>query len=186
MFKFARGHPKIDLTIDFDDRTVDLDSENCDLALRVTVTELHGLHCHRLGTMQHGLSASKGYAATHRLPESIEELSDHPLLHHGSERRATWAFEHDGKRRTLKFRPALWSNCGTFLLDAVVNDDGIIRLSLFVVDSEVQKGNLIPVFTHLKHADYGIYVVHSSKRRVNKRMRTMIDALSESCVPLNN
>jgi DNA-binding transcriptional LysR family regulator len=184
LFKFAQDHPNIDLTIDFDDRTVDLDSENYDLALRVTATELQGLHCHRLGTTQHGLFASKGYAATRRLPENEDELSDHPLLHYGAERRATWAFGHEGKRRTVKFRPALRSNYGTFLLDAALNDDGIIRLPLFVVDKQVQKGKLVPVMPHLKHVDYGIYVVHSSKRRLNKRMRAMIDALSESCVPL--
>ncbi len=85
----------------------------------------------------------------------------------------------------MKFRPALRSNYGTFLLDVALNDDGIIRLPLFVVDSQVKRGNLVPVLAHLKHADYGIYVVHSSKRRINKRMRAMIDALSESCVPLN-
>ncbi len=185
LFKFAQDHPNIDLTIDFADRTVDLDSENYDLAVRVTATELQGLHCHRLGTTQHGLFASQGYAESHPLPKNIEELTGHPLLHYGAERRATWAFEHDGKRRTVKFRPALRSNYGTFLLDAALNDDGIIRLPLFVVDSEVQKGNLVPVLPHLKHADYGIYVVHSSKRSLNKRMRAMIDALSESCISLN-
>lgn len=184
LFKFAKDHPNIDLTIDFDDRTVDLDSENYDLAVRVTATELQGLHCHRIGTTHHGLFASQGYAANHPLPESVEELPSHPLLHYGSERRATWAFEHDGKRKTVKFRPTLRSNNGTFLLDAALNDEGIIRLPLFVVDNEAPKGTLVPVLPHLKHVDYGIYVVHSSKVRVNKRMRSMIDALTESCMPL--
>ena len=69
LFKFAQDHPNIDLTIDFDDRTVDLDSENYDLAVRVTATELQGLHCHRLGTTQHGLFASQGYAESHSLPQ---------------------------------------------------------------------------------------------------------------------
>lgn len=185
LFKFAKDHPNIDLTIDFDDRTVDLDSENYDLAVRITSTELQGLHCHRLGTTQHGLFVSQGYAQTHRLPENIEDLTEHPLLHYGSERRASWAFGHQGKQRTVKFRPALRSNYGTFLLDAALNDDGIIRLPLFVVDSQVQKGELVPVLPHLKHVEYGIYVVHSRKRRLNKRMRAMMDALSESCGPLN-
>ncbi len=185
LFKFAQDHPNIDLTVDFDDRTVDLDSENYDLAVRVTATELHGLNCRRLGATRHGLFASRGYESARGLPESIEELTDHPLLHYGPERRATWAFEHDGKRRAVKFRPTLRSNYGTFLLDAALNDDGIIRLPLFVVDSQVQEGNLVPVLAHLKHAEYGIYVVHSSKRRLNKRMRAMMDALSKSCDPLN-
>lgn len=186
LFKFSEDHPHIDLTVDFDDRTVDLDSENYDLAVRVTVTELHGLNCHRLGTTRHGLFASQGYAATNGLPHSIEDLTAHPLLHYGSERRATWAFEDGGKRRTVKFRPAIRSNYGAFLLDAALKDHGITRLPTFVVEEQIQNGCLVPVLPHLRQTDYGIYVVHSSKRRLNKRMRAMMDALSVSCLRLDS
>ena len=186
LFRFAEAHPQIDLTIDFDDRTVDLENENYDLAVRVTATELKGLNCHRIGTTRHGLFASRTYSQARGLPQSVEDLSSHPLLHYGSERRATWVLDEAGKRRTVTFRPALRSNYGSFLVDAALNDHGIIRLPLFVVDEQLNSGSLVHVLPHLSHNDYGIYVVHSSNRRLNKRMRAMIEALSESCGTLEN
>lgn len=186
LFQFAKDHPQIDLTIDFDDRTVDLENENYDLAVRVTANDLSGLNCHRIGATRHGLFASRTYAKSNGLPDSIETLNKHPLLHYGSERRASWVFEDHGNRKTVTFRPALRSNYGSFLVDAALNDQGIIRLPLFVVDEQLKLGALVPVLSHLRHNDYGIYVVHSSNRRLNKRMRVMMEALIACCGALKN
>lgn len=181
LFRFAEDHPQIDLLIDFDDRTVDLEAENYDLAVRVTATELKGLNCHRIGTTRHGLFASRTYAEANGLPTTLEQLTDHPLLHYGGARRATWEFEEEGRKRIVTFRPALRSNYGSFLVDAVLRDVGIIRLPLFVVREQASAGRLIPVLDHLRHKDYGIYVVHSAKRRLNKRMRMLMEALEQAC-----
>lgn len=181
LFQFAEDHPQIDLLIDFDDRTVDLEAENYDLAVRVTATELKGLNCHRIGTTRHGLFASQGYADTKHLPASVDQLSDHPLLHYGGARRATWEFDEGGKKRSVSFRPALRSNYGSFLVDAALRGAGIIRLPMFVVEEQATAGRLVPVLEHLKHRDYGIYVVHSTNRRLNKRMRMLMEALEKAC-----
>jgi DNA-binding transcriptional LysR family regulator len=181
LFQFVEDHPQIDLLIDFDDRTVDLEAENYDLAVRVTATELKGLNCHRIGTTRHGLFASQGYAKDKGLPQSLDQLSDHSLLHYGGARRATWEFEESGKKRSVSFRPALRSNYGSFLVDAALKDTGIIRLPLFVVEEQATAGRLVPVLEHLKHRDYGIYVVHSANRCLNKRMRMLMDALEQAC-----
>lgn len=181
LFQFAEVHPQIDLVVDFDDRTVDLDAENYDLAVRVTATELKGLNCHRIGTTRHGLFASRSYAEAKSLPETLDQLTDHPLLNYGGARRATWDFEEDGRKRTVTFRPALRSNYGSFLVDAAMRDAGIIRLPLFVVQEQMTARRLVPVLEHLKHKDYGIYIVHSANRRLNKRMRMLMDALERAC-----
>ena len=86
-----------------------------------------------------------------------------------------------GKKRSVSFRPALRSNYGSFLVDAALKDAGIIRLPLFVVEEQATAGRLVPVLSHLKHRDYGIYVVHSANRRLNKRMRMLMDALEKAC-----
>lgn len=181
LFDFIARHPDIDLTLDFDDRRVDLDNENYDLAVRVTDSELSGLSAYKLGSTRHGLFASRRYAETTKLPETFGELTGHPLLHYGSARRARWDVYEDGRKKSVEFRPALNSNYGTFLLDAALQDMGIILLPYFVVASRVQDGALIPVLPSLDFPEFGIYVLHSAKRRLNKRMRALIDALSESC-----
>ena len=181
LFDFIERHPEIDLTIDFDDRRVDLDNENYDLAVRVTDAEQVGLSAYRLGSTRHGLFASRRYAETTKLPETFCELTGHPLLHYGSARRARWETCEDGRKKSIEFRPAVNSNYGTFLMDAALQDMGIILLPCFVVASRVQDGALVPILPGLEFPEFGIYAIHSAKRRLNKRMRALIEALSACC-----
>ncbi|MEO0421758.1 MAG: LysR family transcriptional regulator [Pseudomonadota bacterium] len=184
LFAFAKEHPEIDLTLDFDDRTVDLDSENYDLAVRITASHLSGLKRRRLGVMRHGLFASRSYAERVALPEDPKALSEHPLLHYGSAKRARWEYLLEGKKRSITFRPALNSNNGTFLVDAALEDLGIIHLPYFIVSDALRDGTLVPVLPALTFEEFGIYVVHSEKRRLNKRMRTLMDYLEARCASL--
>ncbi len=184
LLEFIEAHPQINLTIDFDDRTVDLEVENYDLAVRITDQNLGEPQAQALGTTRRGLYASRLHTRSTALPETIGDLKKHPLLHYGSSRRAQWQLAKDGKKRVVEFQPALNSNYGPFLVDAAIAGFGIVRLPDFIAAPAVQKGNLVPVLEDIEIEDYGIYVVYSHRRRVNKRMRLFIDALVRSCLTL--
>ncbi|MEM1428891.1 MAG: LysR family transcriptional regulator [Pseudomonadota bacterium] len=155
LFEFRDRHPEIDMTIDFDDRRVDLERENYDMAVRITGDMPSGLVAKHLGTSRHGLFVSPTYADTRALPTVVEDLSAHPLLHYGSARRAEWRFEAGVKTRKIAFQPALNSNCGPFLLDAAVRGLGIARLPDFLSEEAVRQGSLLPVLPELRIADWG-------------------------------
>lgn len=185
LFEFAAKYPEIDMTVDFDDRMVDLDRENYDLAIRITTNELEGLINHPLGKTRHGLFASKSYCERHNMPNSLKELTEHPLLHYGTKRRARWDFSIQGKKESIEFQPALNSNNGPFLIHAALNDFGIIRLPDFVVADFIQNDQLIPVLPQYEISAFGIYLVYSDHRRVNKRMRLIIDTLKQFCAEVS-
>ena len=184
LFKFMSTHPQIDLTIDFDDRTVDLDAENYDLAVRITSGDLDGLINHQIGVTRLGLFASASYLEKHGVPTDLGELTSHPLLNYGAARRATWEFVEGGKKRTVEFQPALNSNNAPFLVDAALQNAGIIRLPDFIVASALREGTLVPVLPDCMVADFGIYIAHSANRRLNKRMRALMETLERSCKAL--
>ena len=185
LFAFMKAHPQIDLTVDFDDRTVDLENENYDLGVRISAGNLAGVECYPIGVTRHGLFASPIYAAKNGMPAEYTDLKHHQLLHYGSARRARWEFLHDGKKQLIDFQPALNSNNGPFLLDAALNDKGIIRLPDFMVSDALQDGTLIPVLPECMFAALNIQVVYRTNRRLNKRMRALVDALQQSCAVLN-
>lgn len=185
IFDFMRTNPEIDLMVDFDDRTVDLNNENYDLAVRITGRELTGYHHDKIGVSRHGLYASPNYAETNGLPKTPAELTGHPLLNYGAARRAKWAYKRDGKEAAVTFQPALNSNSGPFLLDALMNDFGIARLPDFIVDSALRDGAIVSVLPELEFEVFGIFIVHSEKRRINRRMRAFMAALQECCAKLN-
>ena len=185
LFAFMKAHPQIDLTVDFDDRTVDLENENYDLGVRISTGKLAGLECFPLGTTRYGLFASPQYVEKAALPIAVTNLKHHQLLHYGSARRARWDFLYNGKKQHVDFQPALNSNNGPFLLDAALNGKGIFRAPDFLVSEAVQNGDLIPVLPKCEFPALSIQVVHRTNRRLNKRMRALVEALQQSCAALN-
>lgn len=186
LLDFMRDYPDIDLTLDFDDRTVDLDRENYDMAVRISENDFDGLIDIPLGVSRHALYASADYLAQNGAPESLDELSQHTLLYFGAARRATWTFRVDGKPRKVAFQPALNSNSGPFLLEATLNGHGIARLPDFIVGQAAKLGTLVPVLPQAKVAPWGIRLVYSENRRLNKRTRAFISALKSQCEVLQN
>lgn len=181
LLQFAQTHPQIDLTLDFDDRTIDLDRENYDLAVRITAQNLDGTSQVKLGVARHGLFASPGYLQRHGTPQEPGDLRQHALLHYGASRRPTWAFGYLGQKVKIAFKPALNSNAGAFLAAAAKADHGIIRLPDFVVTRAVQQGALVPVLPQAQFEEFGIYLIHSANRRLNTRMRAFIEAVRTQC-----
>lgn len=184
LLDFMRDYPEIDLTVDFDDRTVDLERENYDLAVRITEGQLTGLIDIGLGMSGHALYASPDYAARNALPQRLDDLAAHPLLYFGSARRAFWSFTEDGKPRTVEFQPALSSNSGPFLLQAALDGHGLARLPDFIVGDAVTSGRLIRVLPQVEIAPLGIHLVYSANKRLNKRMRALIASLQSHCAVL--
>lgn len=184
LIAFKERHPEIQLTIDFDDRTVDLARENYDFAIRIAP---EGKGCNsevRIGTVQHGLYASQRYLEAHPEPRTIDELRRHQLLNFGTARRAVWDFVTDkGKPQPFEFQPFVNSNSGVFLLEATLKDLGIGRLPDFIASGALAAGHLVPVLSGLNVPDWGIYLVHAEDRRLNRRMRLFAEEMKQTCLP---
>ena len=181
IFSFMDEHPEINLTVDFDDRYVDLENENYDLAVRIMAGDPIGMIHKQIGTTRHGLFASPDYLKKHGEPSELNDLRAHALLHYGAARRAKWEFICEDKRRSVEFQPALNSNNGPFLIDAALRHLGIIRLPDFVVADFVNAGQLALVLPKCEMAALGIHVIHTINRRLNRRMRAFMDAMEQGC-----
>ena len=184
LIAFMQKFPEIQLTVDFDDRVVDLERENYDFAIRIAEDGDEGPAATRIGCVRHQLFASPNYLADAGMPDSLDELHNHPLLYFGSARRATWEFvAANAAHETFAFKPFLNSNSGSFLLNAVLNDLGIARLPDFITAETLEKGELVAVLPTLSIPDWGIFLVHSEDRRLNRRMRLFAEEMKIACVP---
>lgn len=183
LVKFQCGYPEIRLSIDFEDRIIDLDRENYDFAIRITGAPINDLLVYKIGTATHALYANKAYIEQHGQPNTIGELRNHRLLNYGSVRRASWEFM-DKKNRpvNLEFRPFLSSNSGQFLLKAAGDGLGIARLPNFLIGNPIDQAALIQVLPDSVIADWNIYLVFSEKRRLNRRMKLFLDQMQKACL----
>jgi len=184
LISFKERYPEIQLTVDFDDRMVDLTRENYDFAIRIT-PEAKGSNLDaRIGCVEHGLYASQKYLSAHSEPRTLEDLRQHQLLFFGTARRAVWNFTTDkGKTQPLAFQPFLNSNNGVFLLEATVNSLGIARLPKFIAANALAAGQIVPVLPDLVDLNWGIYLVHAEDRRLNRRMRLFAEVIKQACLP---
>ena len=184
LFQFVKNNPEIELTVDFDDRTIDLDRDNYDLAIRISSQDRSDPSDIKIGETRHGLFASPDYLSTHGTPSEPSDLQNHALLHFGSNRRAVWEFTFDEKPCTLEFKPDLNSNTGGFLKYAAIGGMGIIRMPSFVVRQDVEANRLQPVLPDALFESFGIRLIHAPNRRLNRRMRAFAQAVKTQCAVL--
>ncbi len=180
---FKTKYPEIQLTIDFDDRAVDLNRENYDFALRITSDPEQSDGAIQIGTVGHHLFASAQYLKRHATPKCLEDLHDHNLLYFGNARRTVWEFGAiKGKLQKIAFHPYLNSNSGMFLLNATIQGLGISRLPSFIASGAVERGDLVEVLPDLVIPEWGIFLVHPEKRLLNRRMRLFSEMVAQACL----
>ncbi|MCP4072177.1 MAG: LysR family transcriptional regulator [Hyphomicrobiales bacterium] len=180
---FKARHPEIQLMVDFDDHKVDLSRDNYDFAIRITPDVGSDIVAKRIGSSEHKVFASPSYLARKGTPTSLSELKGHDLLQFGPSRRSNWMFKNiSGKAQTFEFQPSLNSNSGMFLLEATLTGLGIARLPDFICQPSIAAGTVIPILTDLVTPEFGIYLVHSEGRRLNRRMRLFAEQMETACL----
>ena len=178
LFEFQGKYPNIKLSIDFDDRFVDLETENYDFAIRITAQADTKYISKRIGAIRRYLCASPEYLSLNGTPQNLEDLQAHSLLHYGNTKRGNWTFQtSDRKEKSIKFSPTISSNSGQFLGEAALNNIGISMLPDFIADKYIDTGQLKTILPQFSLSPYEIYLTHLGSRRLNRRMRAFSSAL---------
>ena len=178
LFEFQGKYPNIKLSIDFDDRFVDLETENYDFAIRITAQADTKYISKRIGAIRRYLCASPEYLSLNGTPQNLEDLQAHSLLHYGNTKRGNWTFQtSDRKEKSIKFSPTMSSNSGQFLGEAALNNIGISMLPDFIADKYIDTGQLKTILPQYSLSPYEIYLTHLGSRRLNRRMRVFSSAL---------
>jgi DNA-binding transcriptional LysR family regulator len=178
LFEFQGKYPNIKLSIDFDDRFVDLETENYDFAIRITAQADTKYISKRIGAIRRYLCASPEYLSLNGTPQNLEDLQAHSLLNYGNTKRGNWTFQtSDRKEKSIKFSPTISSNSGQFLGEAALNNIGISMLPDFIADKYIDTGQLKTILPQYSLSPYEIYLTHLGSRRLNRRMRAFSSAL---------
>ena len=82
--RFLEAYPQVEVNMVLDDRFVELLAEGFDLAIRIGVLEDSTLKARKLAETRLLLAASPAYLAERGVPQSIDDLNDHCLLHYSN------------------------------------------------------------------------------------------------------
>lgn len=185
LFPFMEHHPALSVTLDFDDRMLDIVRAGYDLAIRIARDPGDTLKARPIARSRRIVCASPGYIEHHGRPQRIEELPQHRCIGYSNlQSRQLWRFEGDvvgAEPRSLLVPTNLSFNNGEAIRDAAIAGLGIIVLPLFIVAEALRRGELIPLLANDRPLPDSIYAVYPPTRYVPAKVRLAIDHLVAVC-----
>jgi len=173
--EFQLIHPLIEMSIDFNDRLVDLIADGFDLAIRISRLEDSTLIAKKLSSTRLVVCASPEYLAYHGTPVIPTDLTNNHTVLHYRNTSESWQFQQDGGPISLHLQGKLSANNGNFLCDAAIAGQGIIYSPDFICYQAVQSGQLQVILRDYMHEnELGIFAVYPQTRYLPRRSQILI------------
>lgn len=163
---FQQLYPKIQLSIDLENRFSDLIAEGYDLALRVVSTPQDNLIVKPLGQIDFYYVASPQFLQQHGTPKHVDELS---------------AYTGVLPNYTLMDTPLTKfndSNNTTMVAQMVMAGMGVGILPDWLIHDAVADGRLVHLWAQ-KHSSVHLYAVYMNRAFLNSKIRLLMDFLAE-------
>ncbi len=180
---FAALHPKIQLEIVFEDRKADLISEGYDLAVRIGNLPDSSLITRRLATVRAAVVASPAYLDARGRPSRPDELAGHDVILYMNAANQ-WRFEGPDGWEYVRYNSRLRTDNGQMMLAAGQAGLGIIIIPWFLVERQVEKGDLEVVLPEHPHEGGSLHILMPPARAGIARVRTLVAFLADKCGPV--
>ncbi len=180
VYPFLARHPKLELTLDLDDRRVDVAADGYDAVVRHGALEDSRLVAWQLAPSRRLLVASPAYLARQGTPRSPGDLRDHRGIFYVNRGLADWRFAERGDALVVRATVALRVNNGDMMRDAAVAGLGIALLPTFIAGAAIQSGALRVIDVGVQTATESIYVAHAEGRRASAKLRAFAECVREA------
>jgi DNA-binding transcriptional LysR family regulator len=172
--EFAAEHPRVELDINFEDRSVDLIAGGFDLAVRLGTLEDSALVARRIAPSRRILVGSPAYLAARGEPEHPRDLVRHDHLVYGNEQ---WRFRVGNRWDSVRLKPRLRADNGDMLRAAAAAGLGLCVLPTFIASSALESGALVPLLRDYPMPEAGLHILMPPGRAVTARVRALSDFL---------
>jgi len=144
---FRLAYPNIDLDLRLTDRLVDIVSESCDLAIRISAPPTDkSTIWRRLCAVPMRAVAAPALLERHGTPERPEDLDPALCLSYGEQTEPeVWTFEKGALKRPVTAGRVIHSNNGDLLYALASRGVGMVVLPEFHVVEGLQRGDVIAV-----------------------------------------
>ncbi|RLT93491.1 LysR family transcriptional regulator [Ketobacter sp.] len=178
---FLEQYPELSVSIQFDDRKLDLIEGGFDVALTISNLADSALVARRLGPCQHCVVASPEYLSRHGTPRHPEELQQHTIVGYQYQESAhQWEFiDARGQSTRVPITGKVEMNNSLGMREAILNGAGIMRAPSFVVGEDIQRGRLTCLLPAYRTLEMSIYAVYPQRRHLSPKVRAFVDFLSQ-------
>jgi DNA-binding transcriptional LysR family regulator len=180
LYPFLLAHPDIELSLDLDDRRIDVAAAGYDAVVRHGLIAVSRLMTWRLATSQRVLVASTVYLDLHGTPASIEELDRHKGVFYAHRGVSDWSFATAKGVVMVRGRTGLNVNNGDMMRDAAIAGLGIAMLPTFVAGVAIKAGQLKIIDVGVNAEPEHIYIAHPEGRRPSAKLRALADHVRQA------
>lgn len=172
--EFMAEHPEVSLNLLSLDRTVDLVSEQVDIAIRLGELADSSLYAVKAGEFRLLTCASPSYLKQHGLIDHPSKLSEHDGIMFNN-RSFFWTFDVDGQPIEATPRIRIEVNTAANCVAAALAGVGIARIFDYQIPEELASGNLVPILDGYSNAPKPIHIVYSRQGLLALKVRSFID-----------
>jgi LysR family transcriptional regulator, regulator for bpeEF and oprC len=179
---FTASYPEINIELDVTDRVVDVVAGSMDCVVRVGELSDSGLVARQVGQMLSCTCASPAYLERCGRPETVDDLGGHIAVHYLSGetgRPRVWDFSANGQNITVPMRGTVSVNDVDAHVACALAGLGLVRTSLYLVDSHLRAGTLERVLQDYDLRPRPVSVLYAPNPHVPRKLRVFIDWLVE-------
>lgn len=176
LYPFLLAHPRIELTLELDDRFVDAAADGFDAVLRHGPVHDTRLAARHLASSRRLLVAAPAYLAAHGRPATLAELGRHRAVLY-SNRDSDWRFRGEPDAVVVRPQAAMRVNNGLMMRGAALAGVGITLLPTFLMHEELAAGTLAVVDVGLEAEGAEIHVAYPRERGAGAKVRALADHL---------
>lgn len=176
---FRKLYPKLDVQIIAANRYPDFIEAGIDVAIRTREQEPDSnIIIRRIGQMRRVLAAAPSYLATHGAPEHPADLARHDMLVYNlANDPYSLRLSKGSATQTVRIAPTLDSNDGQIICGAARAGLGILIQPLYIVQSDIAAGKLVPVLTDWELPLLTMNVAYQNRVRLPAKIRVFSDFL---------
>lgn len=182
LLDYAKAHPKLELELSFNDRTIDIIAEGFDMGLRFgALGNGTSLRARRLITEHRVLCAAPAYLSARGSPEALADLAAHDtLIYARGDREYGWRLpDADGALVAVSIAARLRFDDIEVIADAARAGLGLCWLPHWLIQDSVQAGELVEIWPDRPCTTVDCYAVWPATRYLPLRSRLAIDVLAE-------
>lgn len=185
--EFMAAHPQLEIELSCTDRRVDLVREGFDCVLRVGALGDSSLVARPLGWLRQLNLASPDYLRVHGVPQSLEDMAGHRLIHYASvlgQRSAGFEYvDAAGQARSLPMAGTLTVNNSEAYEAACLAGAGLVQVPVPGLSDLVAQGRLVEVLPQFQAPPLPVSLVYAHRRQLPQRVQVFMNWLGEVMRP---
>jgi LysR family transcriptional regulator, regulator for bpeEF and oprC len=178
---FLTRYPMVKVEASLTDRFVDVVEEGFDVVIRMGESPDTSLIARPLGTAQFLAAASPKYLLEFSKPKHPRDLVSHACISYASpmtRKLLDWTFIADDKLYKHIPLGSFSVDNGEAVVDAAVNNMGVIYCHNYMIQRELAAGTLIQVLEEFTPTPDPVSIMYPQSRHLSPRVRAFVDYLA--------